>query len=166
MRLILVRHAKSAWNNQALHDHDRPLAPRGIRAADDIGRWLAENDFQPSEVFCSTAARAQSTWEGIEKHVPEPEIYHLQPALYGASWIEKFMMLTEADSSPVAMIGHNPATANLAAAAVDYAPAHPQFGRYPTAATLVCDFPARSWADIRPGTARVVDFVVPRELKD
>ena len=30
--LVLVRHAKSAWDEPSLADHDRPLAPRGEQA--------------------------------------------------------------------------------------------------------------------------------------
>jgi phosphohistidine phosphatase len=32
-RLLLLRHAKSSWDEPALADHDRPLAPRGRRAS-------------------------------------------------------------------------------------------------------------------------------------
>ena len=39
-RLILLRHAKSAWDEPALADFDRPLAPRGRRAATPLARFL------------------------------------------------------------------------------------------------------------------------------
>src|ERR1700682_4714692 len=37
--LLLLRHAKSAYPLGAA-DHDRPLAPRGIREAELAGAWL------------------------------------------------------------------------------------------------------------------------------
>ena len=40
-RLIVVRHAKSAWP-VGVPDHERPLAPRGRRDAPAVGRALAE----------------------------------------------------------------------------------------------------------------------------
>ena len=49
-RLLLLRHAKSAWDDQRLADIDRPLAPRGHRAAQLIAEAIAEvtlnNDMQ------------------------------------------------------------------------------------------------------------------------
>jgi len=44
-------------------------------------------------------------------------------------------------------------------------PAHPRFHDYPTAATLVAEFDIDRWRDADFGTARAVDFVVPRELE-
>ena len=35
--ILLLRHAKSAWSDLALSDHDRPLNRRGERAAKAIG---------------------------------------------------------------------------------------------------------------------------------
>ena len=39
------------------------------------------------------------------------------------------------------------------------APLDPDFRRFPTAATLVVDFAADSWADVQPGSGDVRDFV-------
>ncbi|MBV8432248.1 MAG: histidine phosphatase family protein, partial [Solirubrobacterales bacterium] len=38
--LYLLRHAKSSWDDPGLEDHDRPLAPRGRKAAKVIGAYL------------------------------------------------------------------------------------------------------------------------------
>ena len=46
--LMLLRHAKSAWPDMA--DHDRPLAPRGIRAAPEMGRWLRDAGLRIFEI--------------------------------------------------------------------------------------------------------------------
>jgi phosphohistidine phosphatase len=39
--LLLVRHAKSAWGDPSLTDHDRPLAPRGEKAVRRLRQYLA-----------------------------------------------------------------------------------------------------------------------------
>ncbi|MDQ2873477.1 MAG: histidine phosphatase family protein, partial [Actinomycetota bacterium] len=52
-RLVLVRHAKSAWPD--VPDHDRPLAGRGRRDAPGIGRWLVAAGCEPDLVLCSPA---------------------------------------------------------------------------------------------------------------
>src|ERR1019366_8700761 len=63
-RLVLLRHAKSAWPGPpAPPDHDRPLAGRGRRDAPAVGRWLREAGCVPDQVWCSTAQRAVQTWQ-------------------------------------------------------------------------------------------------------
>src|SRR5260370_40026330 len=82
-RLILLRHAKSAWPD--VPDHERPLAGRGRRAAPTAGRWLREAGFVPDRVLCSTAPRARETWQLAEEelgaHPPTP----FEDRGYGAS---------------------------------------------------------------------------------
>ncbi len=47
-RLWLLRHAKSSWDDPALADHDRPLAPRGRKAAQaDRGAGPPAHDVRP-----------------------------------------------------------------------------------------------------------------------
>ena len=65
-RLLLLRHAKSSWDDPALADHDRPLAPRGRRAAKLIGEHLRENQIVVSLVLCSSARRARDTRPGAD----------------------------------------------------------------------------------------------------
>ncbi len=54
VRLILMRHAKSAWP-EGVADFDRPLAPRGMEAAPLMGRWLAKQGITPDQVLVSAA---------------------------------------------------------------------------------------------------------------
>ena len=62
-RVWLLRHAKSSWDDELLGDHERPLAPRGRKAAARIARWAAANGLRPDLVLCSTAVRARATLE-------------------------------------------------------------------------------------------------------
>lgn len=164
-RLILIRHAKSSWDEPALDDHSRPLNARGRRAAAAIGRWLASRGYRPETVLVSTATRTRETWAGIAEALgggPEPR---LVGRLYHASPEVMLAVLREAGGATVAMVGHNPGIAAFAAALVAAPPPHPDFARYPTGATLVADFPVEDWAQLRLGTGTVCDFVVPRALE-
>lgn len=164
MRLILIRHAKSSWDHPMLDDHNRPLASRGRKSTAAIGQWLRDHGHCPRAVLCSTAERTRMTWEGLAEFLPEVSEVEFCPDLYGASGPMMFARLATAKEAPVAMIGHNPGIGDLAAMIVREPSPHRAFRRYPTAATLVCDFPVHNWQAIRPATASVVDFVVPREL--
>lgn len=59
-QLMLLRHAKSAWPD-AVTDLDRPLAPRGERDAQTVGRFLGARSLQPQLTLTSPALRARST---------------------------------------------------------------------------------------------------------
>ena len=59
--LLILRHAKSAWDTNAPSDFERPLAKRGRRAAPRVGRWLEEQGLIPDHVVSSPAERAKQT---------------------------------------------------------------------------------------------------------
>jgi phosphohistidine phosphatase len=164
LTLILTRHAKSSWDDPTQSDHDRPLNSRGIGAAKDIGQWLASRGYEPGEVLCSDAVRTRETWEGIAPLLASAPEVHLKPALYHAGPDVMLAVLKHAREPVVLMIGHNPGIAEFAHRLVARAPANPEFGKYPTAATLVAEFGAESWADVTFGSGAVKDFIVPREI--
>ena len=159
-RLILTRHAKSDWDDPTLPDHDRPLNDRGRRSARALGDWLARRGYDPEEVLCSSARRTVETWERVSEAVFEtrPDL-RLEPQLYHASPDVMLRVLQSATAPTVMMIGHNPGIAEFAAMLPARPPLSPEFRRYPTAATLVADFQAARWAEVRSGQGSVLDFV-------
>lgn len=166
LRLILMRHAKSAWDDPAAADHDRVLNPRGRDAATRIGRWLADEGYLPDGALVSTAARTRETWELLSARLPRAPEPQFLPALYHAAPEVMLTCLQRAQGQSVLMLGHNPGIAAFARWMLDRAPKHPRFADYPTAATLVADFDAAGWADIAPGSGEAVAFVVPRDLPE
>lgn len=159
-RLILTRHAKSAWDDPKLADSDRPLNDRGRRAARALGDWMASRGYEPEEVLCSTARRTQDTWAMIAGAPLEVRpVVRMEPGLYHAS-AEKMMSVLQTATHPtVIMLGHNPGIAEFAAMLPARKPMDPDFRRYPTCATLVVDFQIESWADLEPRLGSVMDFV-------
>ncbi len=159
-RLILTRHAKSAWDNPSMDDFDRPLNARGRRSARELGDWLASRGYDPEEVLCSTARRTVDTWERVSQAVFETRpALRLEAALYLADPGEIMNVLKAASAQTAMILGHNPGIAEFAAQLPAHPPLDPDFRRYPTAATLVVDFQIEDWADIRLGEGRVMDFV-------
>ena len=163
-RLILTRHAKSSWDDPLTPDHDRPLNERGLAAAVDLGQWLASRGYVPGQVLCSDARRTRETWSGIAPALPTTAVLELKPSLYHAGADVMLAVLRHASADTVMMIGHNPGIAEFATRIVAHAPVNPEFGRYPTGATLVVDFVAEAWADVGFGQGVLDDFIVPREI--
>lgn len=163
-RLILTRHAKSSWDDPLTPDHDRPLNERGKAAAADLGVWLASRGYVPDAVLCSDALRTRKTWSGIAPALPGTPVLDLKPALYHAGPDVMLAVLRHAEADCVMMIGHNPGIAEFARKLVARTPSNPEFDRYPTGATLVCDFSVEAWEDVAWGSGVVDDFIVPREI--
>jgi phosphohistidine phosphatase len=161
-RLILTRHAKSAWDDPGMADHDRPLNARGRRSALELGEWLHSRGYEPDQVLCSTAARTRETWARVLAAPLEvtPGVT-FSDALYHASPDLMLKALHGAEGDCVMMLGHNPGIAEFARMMPARGPMHPDFSRYPTAATLVVDFDAAGWGEVRPGRGSVLDFFVP-----
>lgn len=163
-RLILTRHAKSSWDDPLTPDHDRPLNERGKAAAADLGVWLASRGYIPGEVLCSDALRTRKTWSGVAPALPGTPVLELKPALYHAGADVMLAVLRHANADTVMMIGHNPGIGEFARKLVARELSNPEFARYPTGATLVCDFQIDTWNDVAWGQGVVDDFIVPREI--
>ena len=169
-RLLVLRHAKSSWNNARMGDHERPLAPRGQRAAEALAAHIATFDPPPALVLCSTARRAQETLEPIRNRLPADTRVLIEDELYGAGPVDLLDRLQRVpeDATSVLLVGHNPGLEDFVrhlgrdGDPTLIARVH---DRYPTGAlaTLAFDGP---WKDLGSGTpARVEAFVVPQDLE-
>jgi phosphohistidine phosphatase len=127
-QLLIMRHAKSSWSDINSTDHERPLNRRGLKAAPQMGRFVAQQSCVPDLVFCSTAIRAQQTAElfiencaGIEldQLYLVDEFYHASPRTYleqlaSIDNVQSSNGQTNARSIETAMvIGHNPGLEEL-----------------------------------------------------
>ncbi|WP_151720601.1 SixA phosphatase family protein [Gemmobacter serpentinus] len=164
LRLILTRHAKSSWDDPLMSDHDRPLNERGKAAATDLGNWLVSRGYLPEQVLCSDAQRTWETWSMIAGQLPAKPVLDLKPTLYHASADVMLAVLRHASAGVVMMVGHNPGIAEFAQRIVARAPLNAEFQRFPTGATLVCEFAVDSWAEVNWAMGSADDFIVPREL--
>ena len=166
-RLHLLRHAKSSWKEPDLADHDRPLAGRGRRAADAIGRHLAASQVAPELVLCSTARRARETWERIEPSLTGAPVRY-EPELYGASaaTLRERVRGVPDDVGSVLLVGHNPAIELLAADLACPSPLLDDLeAKFPTGALATLAVPSASWRGLGGECAELVAFVRPRDLE-
>ena len=165
----LLRHAKSDWGNPGLDDHDRPLAPRGRRAAVVMGVHFAQQRYRPTLVLCSSALRTRQTLEALLPHLPvRPEVL-IEEEIYLASCGRLLSRIQEIDDgqSGVLLIGHNPGIAELArtlAGSGERASLRRLATRFPTAASAVCEFDLQHWSDLAPGSGCLLSFATPKDL--
>lgn len=164
LTLILMRHAKSSWDDPQLDDFDRPLNGRGRTSAQALGRWLAERGHLPDEVIVSGARRTVETWSRMAASLPATATMRSEPALYQAGPETMLGVLRKATAPTTMLIGHNPGIAEFAARLARAPWPHPRFEDYPTGATALITFDTPDWGAVRWGSGTVTDFAVPREL--
>ena len=159
--LCLLRHAKSSWDDPALPDHARPLAPRGRKAAKVIGECLRRSGIEISLVLCSSARRACET---VKLVGPSGQI-EIEHELYGASADELLCRLRDVaeDVETMLLVGHNPAIQELAVGLVG-AETELAARKFPTGALATLTF-AGPWRELTWGDADLAAFVTPRELR-
>jgi len=161
-RLILIRHAKSGWDNIYADDHARTLTDSGKAASKAIGQWLAANDFVPDLILTSDATRALQTTTLIKKGLGMAIPTHEIGLLYHAAPDTLREVASKHSDQTIAIVGHNPGIGMAANLLVTYAPDHHRFNDYPTAATTVIDFPADAW--MHPGKGTATAFTTPKDL--
>ncbi len=159
-RLWLLRHAKSSWEEAGLTDHDRPLSPRGRKAAKRLRRWARDNAVRPELVLCSTALRARSTIDRIVDGLGSPEVL-FEGGLYQATPVELLERLRRVPDriETLLVVGHNPELQELAGLV---APPGPD--ALPTGALAELALGIEDWADLAPACGELTRLVVPRSL--
>jgi phosphohistidine phosphatase len=168
-QLLLMRHAKSSWDDALLSDFDRPLARRGRDAAPRMACELVRRGWQPEFALVSPAARSRETWELSVAEFAAKPAKSFPVALYDAS---APTLLGEVRQTPesvrvLLVIGHNPGLedfARLLASDSSEARALKQLGaKFPTAA--LAHFTLNGgWADLETGAARLRHFLRPKDV--
>jgi phosphohistidine phosphatase len=168
--LLLLRHAKSAWSDPRLDDHERPLSRRGERAAKAMADHIVRHGPRPDLILCSTAMRTRQTLAPLVKRLtaPAPPIA-LEKALYLASEdvLLAHLQAVADDVATVLLIAHNDGIWRLAEALAGSGPADSLAAlreKYPTGTLVTLRAPDRPWRELAPASAELLAFVRPRDL--
>jgi phosphohistidine phosphatase len=171
LELSILRHAKSSWDDDRLPDFDRPLAPRGRKAAPRIGRYMRDIGLAPDLVLCSPSVRTRETARLVLAQLDTEPPLTIDPSIYEADVTQLRASIARAPPSTrrLLLIGHNPGLQRLVLELVgpDLAPEHGQLrDKLPTAALVVLGVDVPTWADLAPGSARILRWMTPRHLPE
>ena len=148
--LVLVRHAKSAWGDPTLADHDRPLNDRGRRDAPEMGRRIRERGIAPDAIISSTAVRARSTAEAIAEQVGAA------PGILTLDTILDVIAELDDDLTTAVVVAHDPGMSDLAhriSGEIDH---------MPTCGVAEFRFAAWTWSEIAEAEPLEVHLDTPR----
>ena len=159
--LLVLRHAKSSWNDPALDDHERPLNKRGRRDAPRMGELVREYGLIPDVIISSNAARARLTAEAVAEAARYAGEILLDPRLYLA-WPDDILSLLQRvreKAETVMIVGHNPGLEKLVEQLTG------EWQDLPTAALAQIGLPLDQWRDLKLSTrGRLVGLWRPEEL--
>jgi phosphohistidine phosphatase len=173
-QLLLLRHAKSSWDDTRLDDRERPLTQRGRRAAAAMRQAMHELGLAPDLVLVSPARRALQTLDELEPWDDTP-LHEQVEALYLATPAQLIGVLHDVPETvrSVLLIGHNPGMhdfAQMLIAGTLIAGMQPTDAArrvaagYPTGA--LAEFAVTGpWLRLAAGGARLTRFITPRELE-
>lgn len=169
LTLSLLRHAKSSWEDSALADFDRPLAPRGVRAASRMGAFIRTRRLIPDIILCSAALRARQTCDLLQEQLRADVPVACERSLYMASPDQMLKRLADVgtDAGHVMLIGHDPGMHRLAVKLTfdgDAAAIERLRRKFPTAALAVIALDGETWSAIGPTSGRLLQFVRPSDL--
>ena len=161
-RLYLLRHAKSSWSDPSLADEERPLAPRGRKAAKKMAKELRRREIRPKLVLSSSSQRTQETLELIASSLGDPPV-EVEEGLYGAgsdALLARVRAVSDTVGS-VLVVGHNPGLQDLA---LRLTPSERLIEKFPTGALAAFELDAESWQELGQTEARLAAYLVPRKL--
>lgn len=157
--LVILRHAKSSWEEDDKSDFDRTLKPRGIN---DIVKIASEVKSQLSEfnaIFSSSANRAVHTAILFAKTVGIPtEKIRIIDSLYETHVVNvlNFVNALPNELQKVVIVGHNPTSTDFINLFVDE-----QIDNLPTSGLVKIDFNAESWESISKQNVSNIFIRVP-----
>lgn len=165
--LLILRHAKSAWDTDAATDFDRPLAERGKKDAPKVGKWLHRQNLIPDHVVASPAKRAKKTARKVCKALGiDKDQIQWEPRIYEAGATRLLEVLADCPPSAktVMLVGHNPGLETLLVYLCGPNIEVPEDGKLlPTATVAHLEMP-KDWSQLETGTARLLSLTRPGML--
>jgi phosphohistidine phosphatase len=167
--LVLLRHAKSAWDDPIKRDFERPLNKRGRRAARAVGREMRAQHLAVDLVIASPAIRVVETLEDVEAGYGHDLNPHYDERIYlaAAGALLELVRQADDDADALMLVGHNPGLEQLALLLTQ-----DQDGglrvlmaeKYPTGALAEIALPIGHWREATQGIGTLLRFIRPRDL--
>ena len=159
--LTLVRHAKSSWTDVNLSDFDRPLNDRGLKNAPQMGRRLADANYDVENIISSPAERAIDTATNIAREIGFSEHQIVVNAnIYEASLSVLINLVTSLDDnfSKIMLVGHNPGFTVLCNFL-----SNARIDNMPTCSIAQIKFDIDSWSSITEHSGKLIEFDYPKK---
>lgn len=158
--ILLLRHAKSSWDDADLADFDRPLNQRGLVTAPFMGELIATREIDIDLIVSSPASRAAQTAMLVKENGGLNAELRFDERIYEASPQTLLLVASELDNKleSVMLVGHNPGIEGFIGFLTG------QIEPMPTAALAIIDLDIKKWADVKSGSGSVNAVIRPKEV--
>ena len=161
--LLLIRHAKSSWDDPGLSDYERPLNDRGKKDAPMMAERLYERGIKIDAFISSPARRARKTAEQFVKQYKKKRENDLvlKTELYMAGENNFSDLLEKLDDQVdcVAMFSHNPGITDFANSLTDA-----RIDNIPTCGVFAVTIDAKKWNKFKDAQKKFLFFDYPKAL--
>jgi len=165
-KLIIIRHAKSSWDDLTLDDFDRPLNKRGEKDAPQMGKLLREMKITPDYLIASPAVRTMETCKHIAKKLDFPphkiisnqRLYHADKETI-LQVVKQIPDRKNDDEEIVLLFGHNPGLTEFVNAI-----SHEAIANVPTCGAAIISFPHDRWDNLKFGSGKMEWFHYPKKV--
>ncbi|HEY8894994.1 MAG TPA: histidine phosphatase family protein [Niastella sp.] len=158
--VIIIRHAKSSWDNVGESDFDRPLNDRGKEDAPKMANRLLERKVSIDAFISSSAKRARKTAAlFIKEFNGDKEDILLVPELYLAGPDAFYDAIAKAPPSAktIALFGHNPGITEFANDLTDV-----RIDDMPTCAIFAVKADIKNWSEFKDAEKQYWFFDYPK----
>jgi phosphohistidine phosphatase len=158
--LILVRHAKSSWDDPSVKDFDRPLNERGKKDAPEMAKRLKEKGIVLDHIVSSPAKRARRTArEFAQEYDIKKGKIELVDDLYaaGAPAFESTVAKLPDSAKAVALFSHNPGITDYANTLTNT-----RVDDMPTCALFAVQADIKQWKDFSTAEKKFLFFDYPK----
>ncbi len=158
--LLLIRHAKSSWDNLSLSDFERPLNGRGKADAPEMAKRIKEKKIKIDLFVSSPAKRAKKTAKiFMEVYDADKKNLLLIPSLYEAS-VQNFynaIDLIDDKYDTIAVFSHNPGITEFANSLTEY-----QVDNIPTCGAFAVSIKIKKWSEFKNADKELLFLDFPK----
>ncbi len=157
--LLILRHAKSSWDDPGLSDFERPLNDRGRRTAPFMGELMKRKGLKPEMIISSPAERAKTTAELVKDAADSHAEIRYDQRIYEAGPQALRQVVSELDNTYEAamIVGHNPGIEGFIRFLTG------QLEPMPTAALAVISLSTDAWDRIDEGSGKLEAIHRPKD---
>lgn len=157
--LILIRHAKSSWDDLYMDDFERPLNQRGKRDLPKMAARFRSKYVDVNYFIASPANRALTTAKAFAQG--KENTLTVDKSLYHASYRNMISIISQvADKhEKIALVGHNPGLTDLC----NHLLRDEYIDNIPTTGIVVLSLPIISWNEIIAKSASLIEFDYPKK---
>tara|TARA_A100001015_G_C15027062_1_gene731090 strand:+ start:50 stop:532 length:483 start_codon:yes stop_codon:yes gene_type:complete len=159
LKILLLRHAKSSWEDPNLRDFDRPLSNRGINDTRLMRDYIVSLVKEVDQIYSSPSVRTKQTIKQLMPDYFQTAKYLKKLYLANSDDIFNLLRSIKENNKVVMIVGHNPGLQTTLEIILNQ-----PIEKFPTCALAVIAL-QNNWCKSALPVGDLLRFVKPRDFK-